>query len=63
MELPAFGTYTFELTATITGAYIQFRADETQGDSTSLSIEGQRVDNAPALAAAKFNIAASPRGS
>ncbi len=42
--------------ATIIGAYIQFRADETQGDPTSLRIEGHAVADAPALAAVKLNI-------
>jgi hypothetical protein len=47
--------------ATITGAYIKFRADETQSDLTSLLIEGHAVANAPALAAVKFNITGRPR--
>ncbi len=47
--------------ATITGAYIQFRADETQGDPTSLLIEGHNVGDAPALTAAKLNITNRPR--
>ncbi len=46
--------------ATITSAYIQFRADETQGDPVSLLIEGHAVADAPALAAVKFNITSRP---
>jgi hypothetical protein len=49
--------------ATLTSAYIQFRADETQGDPTHLVIQGHNVADASALLAAKFNITSRPRTS
>ncbi|MFQ5341917.1 MAG: metallophosphoesterase family protein [Anaerolineae bacterium] len=42
--------------ATITRAYIQFVADETQSEPTSLMFYGQAADNAPAFALADHDI-------
>ncbi|HEY3558269.1 MAG TPA: right-handed parallel beta-helix repeat-containing protein [Kribbella sp.] len=38
--------------ATITNAYVQFEADETQGEATSLTIQAQATDNAAAFTSA-----------
>jgi hypothetical protein len=38
--------------ATITRAYVQFEADETQSEATSLSIQGQAADNAVTFSSA-----------
>ncbi|MGQ0849015.1 MAG: PKD domain-containing protein [Actinomycetota bacterium] len=48
--------------ATITNAYIQFRADETQTAlDTNLRIEGHDVANAPAFTTVKFNLSTRDR--
>ena len=49
--------------ATIRTAYIQFQADETQSEATSLTIQGQAADNAPVFSTAKFNVSSRPRTS
>jgi hypothetical protein len=49
--------------ATIRTAYIQFQADETQSEATSLTIEGQATDNPPAFSTSKFNVSSRPRTS
>jgi uncharacterized protein YjiK len=47
--------------ATITGASIQFQADEAQSDSTVLTIHGQASGNAPAFGTAKFDVSGRAR--
>jgi hypothetical protein len=47
--------------ATITNAYIQFRADETWADPTNLTVNGVASDNASAWSAAKFSLSTAPR--
>ncbi|GAB62920.1 hypothetical protein KSU1_C1324 [Candidatus Jettenia caeni] len=47
--------------ATITNAYIQFKADEITSEATSLTIQGEDVDNAVAFAAVSRNISLRPR--
>jgi hypothetical protein len=42
--------------ATITNAYVQFQVDETSAGDTSLKIEAEAIDNAPAFVSAKNNI-------
>jgi len=42
--------------ATVTNAYIQLKADEPGSKATTLSIQGQSVDNAPAFTSASKNI-------
>ena len=42
--------------ASIQNAYLQFQADETGSDPTSLTIHGQAIDNAPTFASANGNI-------
>jgi len=42
--------------ATITGAYLEFTADETQTDITDLSFHAHAVDNAPTFTSSSFNI-------
>ncbi len=45
----------------IVSAYLQFKADEATGDVTSLTIQGQNADNAPAFTTATANISSRPR--
>jgi Big-like domain-containing protein len=47
--------------ATITNAYIQFRADETWADPTNLTVNGVASDNASAWSTAKFSLSRAPR--
>jgi sugar lactone lactonase YvrE len=47
--------------AAITNAYVQFRADESHSGATTLTIQGQAVDNAPAFTTAAGNISSRPR--
>ena len=47
--------------ATITGASIQFQADEAQSDSTVLTIQAQASGNAPAFGTAKFDVSGRAR--
>ncbi|UJS17547.1 MAG: hypothetical protein L3J17_00415 [Candidatus Jettenia sp.] len=47
--------------ATITNAYIQFKADEITSEATSLTIQGEDVDNAVTFAAVSRNISLRPR--
>ena len=47
--------------ATITNAYIQFQADETHSGATSLTIQGQDIDNAPAFTSSTGNISSRAR--
>jgi PKD repeat protein len=47
--------------ATITRAYIQFEADETQSEATNLLVQGQAADNANAFGSGSGNISARPR--
>lgn len=49
--------------ATITNAYLQFQADESQSGATTLTIQGQAADNAPVFVNASFNISSRPRTS
>ena len=48
--------------ATISTAWIQFQADETQSEATSLTIQGQAADNAAAFTASSNNLSSRPRG-
>ncbi|HEY2955734.1 MAG TPA: PKD domain-containing protein [Candidatus Eisenbacteria bacterium] len=47
--------------ATITSAYIQFSAKESQSEATSLTFRAQAADNAPTFAAVNFDISTRPR--
>jgi hypothetical protein len=47
--------------ATIVGARIQFTADETDSAATSLTIEGEASDDAPAFANLEENVTSRPR--
>ena len=47
--------------ATITNAYLQFRADETTTTPTTLTIAGQAADNAATFAAVARDVSARPR--
>ena len=46
--------------ATIANAYIQFRANETQSEATSLTVKGQAADNAAAFAGGNSNVTNRP---
>ena len=43
-------------TATVTNAYIQFTVDETDSDTTNLTIKGEDHDNAPAFLNSPYNV-------
>jgi len=47
--------------ATITRAYLQFEAKETQSEATNLLIEGQAADNPTTFTSTKNNVSARPR--
>jgi len=47
--------------ATITNAYIQFQVDEAPSDSTSLTIQGEAIDNAPTFINTSGNILSRER--
>src|SRR6476646_6584896 len=47
--------------ATITHAYLQFEADETQSELTNLAIQGQAADNAAVFGTASGNISTRAR--
>jgi hypothetical protein len=47
--------------ATITGAYIQFQVDSTHSDPTSLTIQGEDVDNAATFVKINGNISSRSR--
>jgi uncharacterized protein YjiK len=47
--------------AKITSVYIQFVADESQSEATSLSIRAQAADNAATFTSSSLNISARPR--
>jgi uncharacterized protein YjiK len=47
--------------APILNAYVQFKADEVQSEATSLTIQGQAVDNAPTFVASSQNVSSRPR--
>ena len=47
--------------ANITGASIQFQADEAQSDSTVLLIQGQASGNAPAFGSAHLDVSSRAR--
>jgi len=47
--------------ATITRAYLQFRADEKQSEATNLIIQGQAADNAAAFTTTTTNVSSRPR--
>jgi chitodextrinase len=47
--------------ATIREAYVQFQADETHNQPTTLTIQGQASDHAPSFTSAKWNISSRPR--
>lgn len=49
--------------ATITSAYVQFTADESQSEATSLSIQGEAADNAAGYARTTRNITTRARTS
>src|SRR5262249_47727964 len=42
-------------TATITRAYLQFRAKESQSEATTLTIRGQAADNAATFSSSQFS--------
>ncbi|HEY3217363.1 MAG TPA: T9SS type A sorting domain-containing protein [Candidatus Eisenbacteria bacterium] len=46
--------------ATITKAYVQFEADESQSDATSLTIQGEATDDAPAFSSASGSLTVRP---
>jgi len=47
--------------ATIANAYVQFQADEVHAESTSLTIEGEDVDDATTFSSINENISSRPR--
>ena len=49
--------------ATITNAYIQFQVDETSSGATSLTIEGEAVDDAAQFTSAAYGISSRPKTS
>ncbi|KKM70339.1 hypothetical protein LCGC14_1441740, partial [marine sediment metagenome] len=51
-----FNGATIPQSAAITNAYIQFQADETHSGTTSLTIQGQDIGNAPAFSSSSGNI-------
>ena len=53
-----FGPVAVPQGAPITSAYIQFKADETSSETTSLAIRGQAADDAPAFTGVSGNISA-----
>ena len=46
---------------TVTNAYIQFKVDETGSTATSLTIQGEDIDNAPTFASSNGNISSRSR--
>ncbi|MCA9246209.1 MAG: putative Ig domain-containing protein [Planctomycetales bacterium] len=42
--------------AVVTNAYVQFQADETNTEATSLIIHGQAIDDAPTFSSASFDV-------
>jgi hypothetical protein len=47
--------------ANITNAYVQFQADETDSEATSLTIQGQDIGNAPSFSSSSGNISSRAR--
>jgi|GEM_PF-4025529 len=47
--------------AAITNAYIQFQAEESHSGATSLTIQGQGIDNAPTFSSSSGNISSRAR--
>jgi hypothetical protein len=47
--------------ATITTAYVQFQADESQLELTNLVVQGQAADNAATFTTASLNVSSRPR--
>jgi hypothetical protein len=47
--------------ATITSAYVQFQADETNSNAVSLTVDGQASDTAAAFTTAAGNVSSRPR--
>ncbi|HDZ27897.1 MAG TPA: hypothetical protein ENH65_15475 [Candidatus Aminicenantes bacterium] len=47
--------------AAITNAYIQFQAEESHSGTTSLTIQGQDIDNAPTFSSSSRNISSRAR--
>ncbi len=47
--------------AAITNAYIQFQAEESHSGTTSLTIQGQNIDNAPTFSSSSGNISSRAR--
>jgi hypothetical protein len=47
--------------ATITNAYLQFKVDEINSGATSLTIEGEDIDDAVTFSSSKRNISSRPR--
>lgn len=47
--------------ATVLDAYVQFQANRSGSDSTTLTISGQAIDNAPTFTTTKFNITSRTR--
>jgi hypothetical protein len=49
--------------ATVTNAYVQFRADETSSETTNLSVAALAEDNAAAFGSGRFSLSSRPRTS
>jgi hypothetical protein len=47
--------------ATVTGAYVQFVADESQSEATALTLRAQAADSAPTFTTATSNVSSRPR--
>lgn len=56
-----FTNVTIPKNATITGASIQFRADEAGSSAATLTIAGEANDNPSTFTSAKFNLSSRPR--
>ena len=56
-----FNNLTIPTGATILSAFIEFEVDETGSDPTSVLIQGQAADNAPAFSAVNFDISSRAR--
>lgn len=58
-----FGNISIPQGATITNAYVEFVAKETQPDTTNINFYGQAIDNAPAFTTAAFNVSSRTKTS
>jgi hypothetical protein len=56
-----FGSLAIPAGATITNAHIQFVADESQSEPTTLSVRAQATDNAASFTTSSFNVSSRPR--